>query len=465
MHYTKLLIVIVTILSMVFVLCAPCFSAEVAIIEAVDAFGAIYSAYLVARGLDPIVSANGILSDGTSPLPVSSWRDLWEQNWDIYGSLIDENTTDLVSWAEGYLAGLSASKKNSNGSSPSPSPDPNDNGIIGLQFSAELIEFFDKITCNILNDKFDLSYDVNAGGFVHSSGTFDSPLSTIISNFAPIVPNLGQITSGNRVQVVRNGLYVGYDSHMTYYMSTYSNSDPVYCFRIGEILYTASLSDHNIYIVGDYNGSYSGFALPYTGNYENLFVYRYNGFNGITWIVPEYQSLSEIANYINEPSSNEALLLRPSDKLGSPVIKVPNTSSPSYTPTPLEIALNAPWPSLSDQPDFSDMADIGAKAIIDSIIGEAVENELDTDEQINSDNPSIEAPTSVMAPFLPVVPPSFNFNLSGIWYYVVRWVNSIRTGVSLIFSVLGLLPAAMFFPVYGSAVVVIVVGIWKRFFT
>lgn len=61
-------------------------------------------------------------------------------------------------------------------------------------------------------------------------------------------------------------------------------------------------------------------------------------------------------------------------------------------------------------------------------------------------------------------PANWSLNLHGIWYYVRQWIASIASFVGWIFSVYSNLPYAMVVPIYATAVIVIVLGIYKRFF-
>lgn len=56
------------------------------------------------------------------------------------------------------------------------------------------------------------------------------------------------------------------------------------------------------------------------------------------------------------------------------------------------------------------------------------------------------------------------FGFSGIWHYVVTWVGSMAAGAAVIWSIWNGLPSAMVIPVFATAVIVIVVGLWRRFF-
>lgn len=68
-----------------------------------------------------------------------------------------------------------------------------------------------------------------------------------------------------------------------------------------------------------------------------------------------------------------------------------------------------------------------------------------------------------------VIPHVFSFpfptlDLKGIWYYVVQWVRSISTWMTTMFNVWSGLPVAMVYPVWATAVIVIVIGVYRRFF-
>lgn len=79
--------------------------------------------------------------------------------------------------------------------------------------------------------------------------------------------------------------------------------------------------------------------------------------------------------------------------------------------------------------------------------------------------PEPEEPGMVELPLIGIkLPLNFSLNLRGIWYYVVQWVNSISTWFTWMFGVFANLPYAMVVPIYASAVVVIVLGVYKRFF-
>lgn len=109
---------------------------------------------------------------------------------------------------------------------------------------------------------------------------------------------------------------------------------------------------------------------------------------------------------------------------------------------------------------YGDNTSVG-NAIIDASIANELEASYAVDTVLDSQLP------------IPVVPdphffsfdlPDFDFDFIGIWHYVVDWVASLGSWLSMMFTVWSCLPSAMVIPVYASAVVVIVLGMYKRFF-
>lgn len=454
---------VVLIVIIVISLAAPCFSAAVPAIEAIDLFGTLYSAYLVAHGLDAVVSNNGVISDGTYPLPEASWRELWQQNFDYYAPLVDDAITSAADWVEGYLQDLRAEAAFGSGSSPSPSPDPEDNGVIGFQFTAQISEFFDKLTNLILKDKYDLNY-VNDAGFSHSSGSFDEPLSSLSSLL--LVPT----TTSSINDIKANGLPIAYSTNYipnstTFYISG-TNGSSVYvgAYQDGvnyRFVFASDTSGSTVYYTTSdrSSGNPSYINVTYYDSTSGLYYAQYTVYSG-NWssIIPVSDSLSSVLLGIKNPSS-ELLELKPQDKYSSLPIPVPDTESSDYVPQPQTIIVNVPWPSDAEDPDFTDLTDPAVASVVDPVIEASTSNTL---APVIPSSPPAD-PSPVMPPFLPSQPPTFNFNLGGIWYYVVRWVNSVRSGAALIFSVFNNLPPAMFYPIFGSAVAVIVIGVWRRF--
>lgn len=447
------IVVVALIIIFVFSLCAPCFSAAVPSVEAIDLFGTLYSAYLVAHGLDAVVSNNGIISDGTDPLPAASWRELWQQNFDTYAPLVDDSIESAADWVEGYLQDLRAEAAFGSGSSPSPSPDPEDNGVIGFQFSAQLSEFFDNVTNLIFKDKYGLSG--TPSGFQHSSGSFDEPLTSVVVSDA--------FYDGVELTSITNGFLIGrYD----WFVRNLNASSPVYAWRgpSGWTVYLGSASSFTIQIGNSGNSeTYSSSSSPNS----NLYFPYYRTIS-ISYSDQQWQNVNRISYngqilvsdpLISSSSDSSLLTLSPQDKYKNSPIPVPDTDADDYVPQPQTIIVNVPWPDDVEDPDFTDLTDSAVVSVVDPVLEASTSNTLEP--VIPSTPPS--DPSPVMPPFLPSQPPTFNFNLGGIWYYVVRWVNSVRSGAALIFSVFNNIPPAMFYPIFGSAVAVIVIGVWRRF--
>lgn len=155
--------------------------------------------------------------------------------------------------------------------------------------------------------------------------------------------------------------------------------------------------------------------------------------------------------------------MQPSDNFANSPIPVPDTDDPDYAAQPLQVPLNVPYSTSFDSPVWTAPSDPAAQSIIDAVNTEVSTNTLEVLSP-SGPVPPLESPSPVMPPFLPVDPPAAPFSFAGIWYYVVRWVNSCRAGMSWFFSIWSSLPPAMFYPVFGSAVAVIVIGTWRRFF-
>lgn len=162
-------------------------------------------------------------------------------------------------------------------------------------------------------------------------------------------------------------------------------------------------------------------------------------------------ALSELASYVDGTPLPSISLVPYNDKT---VISIPDVEDQDYIAEPVETVIGIPWDDLYRDPTDA----IEMIAPIAEV--QAIDNTFELVEEAVAPLP----PTEFFSPLLPVNLPSFNFNFSGIWHYVVDWINSLRSWFSLMFSVWSGLPYAMVVPVYASAVVVIVVGMYRRFF-
>lgn len=148
-------------------------------------------------------------------------------------------------------------------------------------------------------------------------------------------------------------------------------------------------------------------------------------------------------------------------------VYIPDNTDVNYIPDAVSVPLDIPW----DDTLFGDgtgvLTDAQSEAITGTVSSAIVDSPVKTLELADTANPPADPidPSPVDIPLLPFLDlPSFNFNLSGIWHYVREWVASLGAWFTLTFSVWQSLPYAIVVPVYASAVVVIVLGVYKRFF-
>lgn len=187
-------------------------------------------------------------------------------------------------------------------------------------------------------------------------------------------------------------------------------------------------------------------------------------------LVPYYDTLADgLASVLSDYPST--IRLEPYDSSDA-IITLPDVSSPDYVPAPIEIITNVPW---DDSYDDTDEDENGQPmpfppSSVSPVVGDMISSIIEDGFSIEEDpQPSVPdspppAPSEVFTPLLPVSPPSFDFNFAGIWHYVREWVASLGAWFSLVFTVWSILPYAIVVPVYATAVVVIVLGVYKRFF-
>lgn len=203
----------------------------------------------------------------------------------------------------------------------------------------------------------------------------------------------------------------------------------------------------------------------YTGNYNSLYTS-----SNVTFDVPMYESytdaLNALKNYFIDPAYavGDQLSVRPyiGDSVPQDVF-IPDNDDVNYAPLPYVGGLDIPWDNTLYGDGSGTLTDAQSEAI-SGVVDDAITNSLEkTLTLAETDNPSPPV-SEVYIPLLPVELPNFNFSLSGIWHYVVSWVQSLGAWLSLMFQAWAVLPSAITIPVYASAVIVIVLGVYKRFF-
>lgn len=144
----------------------------------------------------------------------------------------------------------------------------------------------------------------------------------------------------------------------------------------------------------------------------------------------------------------------------------PDTADPNYDALnrAKDIPLNIPWDDTLYGDGTGTLSDAQSGTIANDV-SLAIESDriLELAEEAEAVQPAPD-PSEVILPFIPVTLPHFDFSLSGIWHYVREWVGSLGAWLSTMFAVWNSLPWAMVVPVYASLVIVIVLGLYKRFF-
>lgn len=303
-----------------------------------------------------------------------------------------------------------------------------------------------------------------------------------VSEF-PLLP----VTEANYNSTSSSGLFLCNNS---YNWSIYvgSSSSDVFCF-----LYLDSNSSYNICFVSPSSSSSGHLAISPISSFTNIqfSVNLYGSYSGaygafssvsnVTSGVPIFNSLSDgLSAFDDRVNRALKIVAEPSVYIGDPLmnpefIEYPDPSSPDYAPRPATIQTNVEWDPewgpdpvsnptpgvpypITDASTLNNLVpDLWSQIVSNSVSVEAPQPD------VSPDDPGL-SPSEVFIPFLPVTLPSFNFSLSGIWHYVVTWVQSLGSWFSTMFTVWAALPYAMTVPVYATAVVVIVLGVYKRFF-
>lgn len=229
--------------------------------------------------------------------------------------------------------------------------------------------------------------------------------------------------------------------------------------------------------------SSSSFIRFHDGLYGGSVLNRNSSYS-INPAIPVFSSYSAFYSaFLNRVSRALKIVAEPSvylDQLAQQYDKIllPDVSAPDYSPQPVVIDTNVWWDDSWGTVAANPTPGVYYRVTDENIYNEAVPDILSqlisNDVQVDAPSQFAETPSDpsdpssgsneVNLPLLPVTLPSFDFSLSGIWYYVVQWVGSLGSFLGTLFTVWSTLPYAMVVPVYATAVVVIVFGVYKRFF-
>lgn len=411
---------------------ASCFATPVSL-GGIDFFTAAFQTFIEICGLTTVVSSNGVSSSSSDPYSQLQLTDQYQSLFDEYQASI--SSTDSISdWYTTYKDSIYVNIDS-------------ETSVISPTIDAQLSEWFSAFTGWILEDKYNAVR--TDSGFSHTAGTFDSPL----------------VSTGS---FSLNGLplqqaYVGLPIVVNYYGGTTLNitqltaPSPVYMWTTPDSGTVSSLSLSSGFSYTTQPFGYGGPLNTGTVVIDGV-TYYWGTSTLVSRILSGLPVLSfrsdQIPTDVVASDAVEVISLRPKDKYNEDAIPVPNVESDTYIPQALE-------------GEYSDAITGALEGVVNPSIDDILQAVLDAvteNTEVIAEERVDPAPVNpVMPPFMPFDLPSFDFNLSGIWYYVVRWVNSIGSGAALLFNVFANIPAALFYPVFGSAVVVIVIGVWKRF--
>lgn len=458
-RFSKIILPIVTVIAMIMILCAPCFSTGAAAMSASEIFGVLYSSYLASRGIDVLMSQNFDASSSDNVIPAdpaaAMWLDLYNRSNSRFPTASQMNIDDWVTFAESNV---------STNIGPAGNVTPTN---VTFQMADSLVSWFDKVTTDLLT--VDLGVQSDSGVYHTSGNFFDSTVSYFGSSSWPSLP----VTAFDKTSILSFGRPVYNDGSSV--AVAVSSSSSSYTFFVCAYAYNASF--RYLVISPDYNALFysAARASAYPANHYTTIAssssdgYYFTSASSSAPLtvdsdIPFYPSLSDALAGFSDDVSDARIQLRPSDKYNEGLkdgtgktldkgdVYIPDVTAEGYQPDVLTGTWNIPW-----QDSFADS--------LDDVLAKLK-------ELVNANEPVLEldvtAPDPVVIPFLPPSGiddlPSFDFNLSGIWHYVVDWVGSIGSGFSLISSAWSALPYAMVIPIYASSVVVIVVGVWRRFF-
>lgn len=427
----------------------PCFAVGLAL-DAIDIWSIGLQAYNDSHGVITYYTTNGYFNNNTPEFSQSTYQQLWNNLFNEYRTY-DSTQAAIDAWADTYA----------NSVLPFGTPiDGSDIIHLAIELKPAVVEWYDNFANWLLGVKMGVPSD---SGHYHTSGSFaNNNISSI--NGEPeagtmlLMPQCDGTASG----VVTNGYPLTSASGGSYYWAT--NVPDVFAF------YYRPAGGYGDIVLVSKNSSMLGYRVWYNGNglntFSNIQSYRNDYYYIDTQFYTTYQWLSNnsglpsfenlnsgleyfVGNY-EASSGSSAIALAPKQKVrdNNGDIYIPQPSDINYVPEGINVPTNIEYsPSNSSTDNLTD--------ILDKIIEQT--SPWDLADSIT--------PSPVTSPFIPFNLPSFNFNFSGIWHYVVSWIGSLRSGFAFISSCWSALPYQMIIPIYASAVVVIVIGTYKRFFT
>lgn len=414
-------------------------------------FAALADAYGMSYGVGSVYSV-------TSSSGVADTFDVLWDDFNSYRSDHNQSTYNLDTWLDRV--------KHESDPKPFVSSFTHSSGkFSGFYVDAESARMLDEFWNWLLTGPAEISIVDNQWAWDRENDVVISPEVVDISFFPelPVFPS-----RPSQSDLISFGAYFGRSGSSRYYAGS-NISGVYYCFVASgsyTLLYGFSL-DETLRLYQCHSDSTQVNSFGRSGSSGSVY-YSSGSFYALTRDssipIPYFSSLSEaLDTFADRDNLGSSISLVPYGDEPNP--QLPIVSLPDYVPQARELVTDIPW----DDDEYGDvfpLPDASLVSVISAMVDAISANDfalLDDPNPVDPDAPPPPA-SEIFSPLLPVSPPSFNFNFAGIWHYVVTWVQSLGSWLSTLFAVWAALPYAMVVPVYATAVVVIVLGVYKRFF-
>lgn len=436
-----------------------------------SAVGAMLDAYGMYHGVGTIYSVSS--SSGVG----DSFTALWDE-FNEFQTHNNESTYDILDVYH-HMQGVV-------GSQPVVDSFTHSSGkFSGFYIDQESAAIFDKFWNWLLSGPAEMTVVDNQWAWNYDNSVVVSPV-VVSSDLFPLIPVTGSTSS----DLLSSGLFVFESSYSLMKGSTYVGSSFSDCFvalvyeNSNAWIYRlipsdSSVSSGSVYIFSSQFGgvnstSVSNFSRDSsTGIRYSLYgAPPVSSLSSVNSSIPVFSSARDCLDaFANRSALSSSVSLSPyggSDYDPSsdppPPITIPVISASDYIPSAVEIVTDIPW----DDDRYGDvfpLPDLQFSNFVNDLADAISASDFALLDDPNPSDPDAPPPAAeIFSPLLPVSPPSFDFNFAGIWHYVVTWVQSLGSWFSTMFAVWAALPYAMVVPVYATAVVVIVLGVYKRFF-
>lgn len=336
---------------------------------------------------------------------------------------------------------------------------------LGIDLQAETVSMFDGFWNWLLSGPAEMSKVDNQYYEWNQVDGQSVPIVVLSTAPFPTVTDVAPgLAIGNTTTGYRPTYLLRYTSGVDAYVFTYDENGEYYPIVVCNSSISGATKIYNT------NGAlWSTWNWQLRESVSSIYFYNtgYTVKSGFASGIPVYSTYNDgksaIIQYIGYPV-NDDISIKPYPGIDDPgKVYIPDNDDVNYSPIPASIPLNISWDDSLYGDGTGSLTDAQAEAAAQAIDDAITSNPDKAIELAETADPPIPG-TEVYIPFLPVELPNFNFNLSGIWHYVREWIASLGAWFSTVMTVWASLPYAMVVPVYASLVVVIVLGVYKRFF-